>query len=654
MPVTPHRTPARGIPTGRRPRRAALLGALAVTAALLAGVLPAAGPAGASSGGARTAAAPAAPSGVRVYAEGAGRAGSASWTTSDALVPVTTGPDDDVSFDIDTRLYVPRGASATSRRPAVLMTHGFGLTKDSTEVVATARFLAAHGYLVLTYTSSGFGQSGGCVTLQSADWDVKNAMQVMDALLEPRNDVKRRGGRLVVGTIGGSYGGGIQLPLAAADPRIRASIVGRTWNALQYSLDPNNYVVPGDPTGFSHLLNAQGVFKQQWTSLFYALGQAQPVQGNGGCPDAKAASGDPAETASIGACPGYRLELCETYSSLTASGDADETMRTLIARASAETFLPDVHAAVMLVQGQSDTLFNLNDAAATYTALKRQGTPVAMIWNSGGHGGYTSQPGECEAYDGVDRSVAEMDRCYLPRRALGWFDHYLRGRDGGRGAGFSYYRDWVAHQGDGSNADQYGNAGRFPTGQGLTLTLSGSDALVTDGAVPGTAVLVNPPGGEPAAYSETSNFTGSGSSPSVGQLPPREIEGQYAAFDTAPLAAPTDVVGVPSAHLAITNTNGQDMVFFAKVYDVAPDGSTTLIHRLIAPVRVPADAVGDPVDLRLAGFAHRFEAGHRIRLVLCTTDQTSYNAKVPDLLTVVTGADSTFTLPVVGGVPTFE
>ena len=52
-----------------------------------------------------------------------------------------------------------------------------------------------------------------------------------------------------------------------------------------------------------------------------------------------------------------------------------------------------------------------------------------------------------------------------------------------------------------------------------------------------------------------------------------------------------------------------------------------------------------PVNLKLAGFAHRFAAGHRVRLVLCSTDQTSYNAKVADVLTVATGAGSTFTLP---------
>ena len=87
------------------------------------------------------------------------------------------------------------------------------------------------------------------------------------------------------------------------------------------------------------------------------------------------------------------------------------------------------------------------------------------------------------------------------------------------------------------------------------------------------------------------------------------------------------------------------MVFFGKVYDVAPNGDATLIHRLIAPVRVPAAAVGKTVRFKLAGFAHRFKKGHSVRLLLCSTDQTSYNAKVADVLTVDTGRGSVFVLP---------
>ena len=574
--------------------------------------------------------------------------GTHTWRTSERVVAVRTGPDDDIEIGLDTTLYVPENADRRHPQPAILMTHGFGLTKDSAEVVSTARFFAAHGYVVLTFTSSGFGDSGGCVTLQSADYDVKSARQLIDKVLEPRRDVLHDERGVVVGTIGGSYGGGIQLPLAAADRRIRTSVVGRTWNNLIYSLDPNNRIVPDDPTGLTHGLNKQGVFKQEWTSLFYALGNTQPAMGGGGCPEAKAASGDPVEIAGAAGCPGYYLALCRTYGLLTSSGDSDAQARRLISRASASTFLRKIEVPVLLVQGQSDTLFNLNDASATYLALRRRHVPVGMIWNSGGHGGYTSQPGECEAYDGTDRSVKEMDRCYLSMRSLRWMNHWLRGADGGRGPGFAYYRDWVRYAGHGPDDEQYGAARRFPLrGHATTYTLSGADRLVGPGAtaVAGTATLVNPLGGTPAAYTETSNFTGPDSSPSFADVPPEEVPGQFAAFTSKPFGHAVSSVGIPSARLRISNTNGQDMVFFAKVYDVGPGGEATLIHRLIAPVRVPADAAGRPVRIKLAGFAHRFGTGHRVRLVLCTTDQTSYNAKVADLLTVVTGAGSTFTLP---------
>src|SRR5690349_9524738 len=84
------------------------------------------------------------------------RPGSHSWRTVDRMVPVRTGPAGDVAIDLDTRLYVPGNADRRTPRPAILMTHGFGLDKTSNEVVTTAKFFAAHGYVVLTYTSSGF------------------------------------------------------------------------------------------------------------------------------------------------------------------------------------------------------------------------------------------------------------------------------------------------------------------------------------------------------------------------------------------------------------------------------------------------------------------------------------------------------------------
>jgi putative CocE/NonD family hydrolase len=576
--------------------------------------------------------------------------GSHAFSTTDALVPVLDGPTDTHQATIDTRLYVPDNATATTPQPAILMTHGFGLSKTSAEVTSMATFLARHGYVVLTYTAQGFGRSTGCVTLQSRTYDVKDAQQLITKVLQSKAYVQQDARGAVVGTVGGSYGGGIQLGLAETDRRIRAIAPGRTWNTLQYSLAPNNWVVPGDPTGFTHTLAPQGVFKAEWTSLFFASGNGNPVGGippsgnaAGTCPQDKLASADPLTVAGI-ACPGFYAAVCQTYVTVSTTGDATPADKALLADSSGATEIAKLKVPTLLVQGQRDTLFNLNDAAATYAALKRAGTPVQMIWNSGGHGGYDSRPGECEVYGGGTggNDNAALDDCYLTLRTLAFFDHWLKGTPD-PGPGFTWFRDWVPYKGKGAT-NQYGDAPSFPLPEPRVYTLSGTGALVRSGATAGSVQLVNPPGGLPAAYSETSNFTGPGSFPPLGGLTPTELPGQHADFDTAPFTTAVDSVGVPALRVKLSHLAPTDLVLYAKAYDVAPDGTAELIHRLISPFRVPTSALGTPVEVKLLGFAHRFAAGHRLRLTLSTTDLTSYNNKAADVVTVATGPGNTLTV----------
>jgi predicted acyl esterase len=569
------------------------------------------------------------------------------FVTTDALVHVVDGPTNSHHTTIDTRLYVPDDASSRTPQPAVLMTHGFGLTKLSGEVTSMATFLARHGFVVLTYTSQGFGKSTGCISLQSRTYDVKDARQLIDRL-QAYPFVKKDRKGAVVGTVGGSYGGGIQANLAEADPRVRAINTYRTWNTLQYSLDPNNWVVPGDKTGFTHTLAPQGVFKRNWTTLLSGSGLGQPLGGlpptgneNGTCPQDKASSAD----ATGLACTGFHLGVCETLAKLSATGDAGATDKTLVADSSATTRIDRLRVPTLLVQGQSDTLFNENDAAATYTQLRRQHVPVQMIWNSGGHGGYSSRPGECEVFDGTFGGVAPtaLDDCYLPLRTLAFLNHWLRGTPD-HSPGFSYFRDWVTYKGQGAT-NQYADAPAFPIPGSKTFLLSGTADLVPGSAKTGSVQLVNPPGGVPSSISEVSNFTGPDASPGLGLLRPMDIPGQFASFTSAPLRFPILSVGVPSARLQLSHTAPTDLVLYGKVYDIAPDGTTTLIHRLIAPVRVPNDRLNHAVDIKLLGFAHLFGEDHQIRVTFATTDATSYNNPVADVITLITGPGTTFTLP---------
>ena len=68
------------------------------------------------------------------------------------------------------------------------------------------------------------------------------------------------------------------------------------------------------------------------------------------------------------------------------------------------------------MQGQKDTLFNIQEALATYRSLSAKGVPTAMIWFSGGHSG-TPAAGDYSS------TTPNPDTQYVTQRAVGWLDH---------------------------------------------------------------------------------------------------------------------------------------------------------------------------------------------------------------------------------------
>ena len=85
---------------------------------------------------------------------------------------------------------------------------------------------------------------------------------------------------------------------------------------------------------------------------------------------------------------------------------------------------------------------------------------------------------------------------------------------------------------------------------------------------------------------------------------------------------------------------GGDLMVFAKLYDVGPDGAVELPRRLIAPVRV-ADP-SQPVTIELPAVVHEFAAGHRLAVVLAGGDLAYRGMTAPQPVTLTTGgaADS--------------
>jgi ABC-2 type transport system ATP-binding protein len=552
-------------------------------------------------------------------------------------------PDDTCIVQAD--LYKPAGVNPGNKAPAILTSNGFGGSKDDDGQKAGASAFAKAGYVAISYSGLGFGESDCKIFLDDREYDGEAGKQIVDVLAgdEPYTDegtgdeetidyvATETAGDPRVGMIGGSYGGQNQFAIAALDDRVDAIIPTITWNDLSYSLAPNN---TDRVKGVTY--RTPGVAKQQWVDLFFSLGIVSGLQNT-------------TTTASPGplvGCPNFRDEACSGAIQLNTAGYPDPGTLELARHASVGSYLKNIKIPTLLVQGQNDTLFNIQEAVATYRALKAQRTTVAMSWFSGGHSG-DAVDGDLDLTDGVDAS-------HQGRRWIEWMDHFVRNDGTGIvGPEFEYFRDWVDY--DGTNIDDaYEPPSKsFSGAPTSTLYLSGTDRLTPtkSSVTTGSARFGVSPAG--TSFSEIS---GVGNSGPTDQPPPSDTPGTFASYTTAKLTRATDLVGSPRLNVRISAPTaartqktgpGGKLVLFTKLYDVAPDGTQKLQHRLISPVRVRD--VTKPLQVELPGVAQRFAKGHRIRLVVAGGDSAYANNRIAQPVTVLTSRQDpgTLTLPLV-------
>ena len=578
-------------------------------------------------------------------------AGDAAYTVQTLHFAVTTGPNGDIPCDIVGDVYVPSTASPTNRVPAILTTNGFGGSKDDQAGIVAA--FASRGYVVLSYSGLGFGGSGCKITLDDPDYDGKAASQLISylggapgiAFTDAAHTTPAPALNVVVhdahdhtgvaqtydprvGMIGGSYGGGVQFAAASVDPRLDTIVPLITWNDLSYSLDPNN---TAQTTGVTS--STPGTIKLNWGLGFSAEGAVVD-----GLP---AAQSDPSR---LYPCPNFADWVCPALVTAGTTGYFQPDAIAAARHASVASFMSRIRIPVLLMQGENDTLFNLNEAAATYRALKAQGTPVKMVWQSWGHSGSTPAPGE------LDLSAPDPATQYETARITDWFAHYLQGSSVGTGPTFAYFRDWITYSGIATPA--YATSSSFPVGTAQTMYLAGSGLLAQDAqdVTSGSQTFVTPAAGAPTSLNPL-DVLGS----YVGGVPQADLPGTYANWTTGPLASDLDVAGSPVVRLQVqaptaqltqlTGPSGQ-LVLFLKIEDVAPDGTATLIHGLEAPVRVPD--VSQPITVTLPGIVHRFAAGHAVRIVVAGGSDNYRAGLTPTPVTIAGGTGQTLTLPVVG------
>ncbi|MEU6521908.1 alpha/beta fold hydrolase [Streptomyces sp. NPDC046924] len=510
-------------------------------------------------------------------------AGAGTWTAvaAEDAVPAVSRTDRIAStadgVRIDTSYFT---AGPAGRRPAVLLGHGFGGSKD--DVRQQAEELAREGYAVLTWSARSFGESTGKIGLNDPKGEVADVSRLIDWLAEQPEVQLDEEGDPRLGMAGASYGGAIALLTAGHDDRVDALAPAITYFDLAEALFPN------------------GVFKKLWAGIFVNTG---------------------------GGCEKFEPALCRMYERVAESGTPDAEAVKLLEERSPSAVADRIDVPTLLMQGQNDSLFPLGHADAAAKAIRANGAPVDVDWIAGGHDG-----GEPEA-----------DRVRTRTRA--WFDRYLKEDKGAdTGPAFRVTRTGGVDSTNGRAVLSGASADRYPglTGDGKDVPLTG-----------GEQSFANPAGASPPAVSALPGLGGAGGLSQLSSLGvgvSLDFPGQHARFESAPVTGDLRITGSPAATVHVRSTS-DDAVLFGKVYDVGPDGRQQVLpSQLVTPVRVEDAKAGKDVTVTFPAVDHEIRQGHRLRLVLASTDLGYASPAAPATYTVSLKGD--LTVPTAPGVTT--
>lgn len=467
-------------------------------------------------------------------------------------------------ISIDTSQYFPKKLPA----PAILIAHGFGGSKESVD--SEAKFFASKGFVVMTWSARGFGESTGQIEMNYIDSEVADTRALITHLAKSKNVILDGVGDPRVGIMGSSYGGTNALLTASQDPRIDAVISDISWSDLEQGLFPQS----------AERSLVSGPFKKIWAGTFFSAVTLQ--------------------SAYLGECGAFAQRWCDAYQNAVLQGKPSLADKRLLESVSPIKFASTILAPTLLSQGQADSLFPLSESYKLAQELKKNktGDLLSMIWHADGHDGSNAQAP------------------YLREQFLLWFQKHLLDRE----IEFPVFQ-FTRSNGSISLQDSTVIPKVF-TSEKLPIESEQRQLqLVTP-----TAAMIYPIGGVPSAISALPGIGSAGALASqllsnLAGFSPAFLPGQSGFLESAPLTEPISVVGPSSIKVRITSTEPDATLFFSLVTK-SPSGAINLPNGIVAPVRISnVSDGGTDVVINLPATVLDASIGDIIAVGISSTDQ---------------------------------
>ena len=494
---------------------------------------------------------------------------AATYTRTDAMVPMSDG------VNLDASVYIPNGAAPHGGFPLVVRQHGGGSNKDSPYDVAYGlKFVETGDYALLMYSHRGHGNSEGEFDFFGPR-TTKDFSEMLDWVAE---QFRGRINTDRVATNGYSQGGGESLLPAEHDARVKVVAVGNTFANLNRALNPNDCVklsfsaaifAAAYKASMSRTDDASAV---RWGAQLYTDTEDTPVPPF------------PSTTAELDA------RSPSTY------------VQSLIQR----------RVPVFWTQSFEDQLFPGDHPEVILRQLERAKIPVHYWFSSGGHAAGPNFPADEVAKETAMRA---------------WIDEFLRGVDHGFRNGRTSKVTYWERQGPGlpgmwtkftASAWPPGHTSLGPLYPRADGTLASTPGSGEAGVIVNDLASANLAHDAVAVNEIPSRLP----DPTIGQVIRSAPEGpnplDTVTYVSAPLARTYHVVGSPLVEAHLNTTAVRVVQLNAKVWDVAPDGSRTLLNRSCVSVDSPGSA--PTIRFALWPYAHTFSPGHSIALMLSAVD----------------------------------